>query len=59
MGKRCVMLTDHKRFNYIFTQNELNLRQIRWLLLIKDDDLSLKYHHGKDNVVADAQSRNV
>jgi hypothetical protein len=28
--------TDHKSLKYIFTQNELNMRQRRWLELIKD-----------------------
>ena len=42
---------------YIFTQKELNLRQRRWLELIKDYDMRLHYHPGKANVVADALSR--
>ena len=42
---------------YIFTQKELNLRQRRWLDLIKDYDMKLHYHPGKANVVADALSR--
>ena len=33
------------------------MRQIRWLELIKDYDMSLQYHPGKANVVADALSR--
>ncbi|PHT58894.1 hypothetical protein CQW23_01257 [Capsicum baccatum] len=35
----------------------MNLRQRRWLKLLKDYDLSLHYHPGKANVVDDALSR--
>jgi hypothetical protein len=49
--------TDHKSLKYIFTQVDLNMRQIRWLKLIKDYDLEVHYHPGKANVVADALSR--
>jgi hypothetical protein len=35
----------------------LNLRQRRWLELIKDYDLGINYHPEKANVVADALSR--
>ena len=59
MGKRCEVFTDHKSLKYIFTQKDLNMRQRRWLELIKDYDLSLQYHPGKANVVADALSRKV
>jgi hypothetical protein len=56
MGKKCDIYTDHKSLKYIFTQSELNLRQRRWLELIKDYDLNTHYHPGKANVVADALS---
>jgi hypothetical protein len=57
MGNRCNIFTDHKSLKYIFTQSELNMRQKRWLELIKDYDLEVHYHPGKANVVADALSR--
>ena len=31
MGTHCNIFTDHKSLKYIFTQNELNMRQQRWL----------------------------
>jgi hypothetical protein len=49
--------TDHKSLKYIFTQLDLNMRQRRWLELIKDYELEVHYHPGKANVVADALSR--
>jgi hypothetical protein len=57
MGNKCDIYTDHKSLKYIFTQSELNLRQRRWLELIKDYDLNIHYHPGKANVVTDALSR--
>nr|CAE05256.2 OSJNBb0115I09.18 [Oryza sativa Japonica Group] len=42
---------------YIFTQSDLNLRQRRWLELIKDYDVGIHYHPGKANVVTDALSQ--
>ena len=53
----CDVYTDRKSLKYIFTQTELNLRQRRWLEIIKDYDMILHYHPGKANVVADALSR--
>jgi hypothetical protein len=48
---------DHKSLKYIFTQPDLNMRQRRWLELIKDYELEMHYHLGKSIVVADALSR--
>jgi hypothetical protein len=56
MGNHCNIFTDHKSLKYIFTQSELNMRQRRWLELIKDYDLEVHYHPGKANVVVDALS---
>ncbi|KAG8483068.1 hypothetical protein CXB51_021934 [Gossypium anomalum] len=38
---------------------ELNLRQRRWVELLKDYDCSIEYHPSKANVVADALSQRV
>ena len=56
-GEACEIYTDHKSLKYIFQQKDLNLRQRRWVELLKDYDCSILYHPGKANVVADALSR--
>ena len=57
MGNRYEIYTDHKSLKYIFSQKELNMRQRRWMELIKDYDIGIHYHPGKANVVADALNR--
>ncbi|EOY03326.1 DNA/RNA polymerases superfamily protein [Theobroma cacao] len=56
-GETCEIYTDHKSLKYIFQQRDLNLRQCRWMELLKDYDCTILYHPGKANVVADALSR--
>jgi hypothetical protein len=56
LGNVVHIYTDHKSLKYIFTQPDLNMRQQRWLELIKDYELEVHYHPGKANVVVDALS---
>ncbi|KAI3773911.1 hypothetical protein L1987_48450 [Smallanthus sonchifolius] len=56
-GVKCTIYSDHKSLKYFFEQKELNMRQRRWLELLKDYDCEILYHPGKANVVADALSR--
>ena len=54
---QCEVYTDHKSLRYIFTQKDLNLRQRRWLELLKNYTMDIKYHPRKANAVADALSQ--
>ena len=55
-GESCKIFTDYKSLKYLFTQKELNTRR-RWLELLKDYDLNIKYHPEKANVVANVLSK--
>ncbi|KAJ9539506.1 LOW QUALITY PROTEIN: hypothetical protein OSB04_032239 [Centaurea solstitialis] len=56
-GVKCTIYTDHKSLRYFLDQQNLNMRQRRWLDVVKDYDCEILYHPGKANVVADALSR--
>ena len=56
-GETCEIYTDHKSLKYLFSQKELNMRQRRWIELLKDYDCRILYHHGKANAVADVLSK--
>jgi hypothetical protein len=56
LGNLVHIYTDHKSLKYLFTQPDLNMRQRRWLELIKDYELEVQYHPDKANVVVDALS---
>ncbi|KAF3654575.1 hypothetical protein FXO37_16420 [Capsicum annuum] len=57
IGDILVYSRNHKSLQYVLSQKDFNLRQRRWLKLLKDYDMSVLYHPGKANVVADALSR--
>jgi hypothetical protein len=56
LGNAVYIYTDHKSLKCIFTQLDLNMRQRRWLELIKDYKLGVHYHPEKANIIADALS---
>ena len=53
-GEKCFIYTDHKSLKYLPSQLELNLRQRKWVELIKDYDFVIDSHPRKANVVANA-----
>jgi hypothetical protein len=56
LGNVVHIYMDHKSLKYIFTQLDLNMRQRRWLELIKDYEIEVHYHPGKTNIIADTLS---
>ncbi|GKE80262.1 putative reverse transcriptase domain-containing protein [Tanacetum coccineum] len=56
-GTKCTVFTNHKSLQHILNQKELNMRRRCWLELLSDYDCEIRYHPGKENVVADALSR--
>ncbi|KAJ9567181.1 LOW QUALITY PROTEIN: hypothetical protein OSB04_003147 [Centaurea solstitialis] len=56
-GVKCTIYTDHRSLRHFLDQPNLNMRQRRWLDVVKDYDCDILYHPGKANMVADALSR--
>ena len=56
-GEKCQIFTDHKSLQYLFTHRDLNLRQRRWIELLKDYDRSIEYYPDHAIVVANALTR--
>jgi hypothetical protein len=56
-GKRYESYTDHKSLKYIFTQPDLNLRQRRYLELIKDYNIGINCRTREAIMVVDIWSQ--
>ncbi|WMV37792.1 hypothetical protein MTR67_031177 [Solanum verrucosum] len=53
----CEISTDDHILKYLFSQSNLNIRQCKWLELLKDYDITIPYHSSKENVIVDTLSR--
>ena len=49
-------MTDDISLNYLFGQQNLNVRQARWLSFLSEYDFEIKHIKGKENKVYDALS---
>lgn len=54
---RCQIYTEHKSLKYIFTKNDLNIRQRKLMELLKYYDHVIDYHSNMASIVADDLSR--
>ena len=58
-GTNCTIYTNHKSLRYLMDHGSanLNMRQHRWINVVKYYDCEILYHPGKANVMVDALSR--
>ena len=59
LGQTFELVTDHKNLKWIFTQNDLNMRQRRWVEFLQEFSFEISFCPGKQNQAADALSQRV
>jgi hypothetical protein len=57
LGRKLLVVTDHKALEFFKTQRRLNSRQARWMEFLARFDFDIQYVKGETNLVADALSR--
>ena len=51
-------MSDNISLKYLFDQQNLKIRQARWLAFLSKYDFKIKHTKGKENKVVDGLSRN-
>jgi hypothetical protein len=57
VGRIFELKTYHEILKHLFTQRDLNTRNMRWSDFMSEYDFVISYIKGKENVVMDALSR--
>ena len=57
LGCQFQLVIDHKILKWIFTQENLNMQQWRWIEALHEFEFDIKYRPQKENVVTDALSQ--
>ena len=55
IGRKFILMTDHKGLKYLLDQPNLNARQARWLAFLSEYDFEIQHIKGKENKVVDAR----
>ena len=57
IGRHFVVQTDHRALTFLDSAKHLNPRLIRWCLRLQQFTFTVRYRPGKQNINADALSR--
>jgi len=58
IGRRFLLMLDNICLKYLFDQQNMNVRQARWLDFLSEYEFEIKHIKGKENKVADALIKN-
>ena len=53
LGSHVIMHANHVAIKYMMAKKDAKPRLIKWVLLLQEFDLEIKYKEGSDNVIAD------
>nr|GEX61445.1 reverse transcriptase domain-containing protein [Tanacetum cinerariifolium] len=54
---KSIVYTDHSALKYLLSKQDAKLRLIRWVLLLQEFDIIIRYKKGTENLAADHLSR--
>ena len=57
VGADIIIFTDYSNLKYLLTKQNAKARLIRWVLLLQEFNLQIRYKKGVENVVVDHLSR--
>lgn len=57
VGAKIIIYTDHVAIRYLLSKKDTKPRLLRWILLLQESDLEIKYKKGTNNMVANHLSR--
>ncbi|KAK8621977.1 hypothetical protein V6N13_097605 [Hibiscus sabdariffa] len=57
LGTNVIVFSDHAALRYLMNKKEAKPRLIRWILLLQEFNLEIKYKKGRENLVTDHLSR--